>query len=129
MSNKKTFTKDELIIKKDTAADTAYMILSGSVMVYLSQGEKVVELATLEKGAIFGENALFQVEGGKYGANVKAMGDTELLTITPEQFRKTVNECDPMIQEIIRMTIERLRNTNEKLLKRETQEFMDIVLV
>ncbi|MCB1532158.1 MAG: cyclic nucleotide-binding domain-containing protein [Alphaproteobacteria bacterium] len=127
MSATKTFKDGEMIITQGDEATHAYMILSGAVHVYLEKDSKTVTLANLEIGAIFGESALFG--GDAYGANIAAKGDIELLVITTADFESKKQACDPMIQEIIRMLIERQRKTNDILLKRETQEFMDLVFV
>ena len=127
MSETKTFEDGDVIITQGDPAEYAYMILSGAVSVYLEKDEKIVDLAKLEIGAIFGESALFG--GDVYGANIKAIGKTELLIITQADFDEKRDCCDPMIKEIIRMLIERQRKTNETLLKRETQEFMDLAFI
>lgn len=127
MSDIKTFTAGDNIITKGAPATTAYMIMKGTVEVYLEENNKIVSLAKLAVGSIIGESALFGAE--EYGANIKAIGDAELLVITPETFKEKLENCDPMIREIITTLIERQRKTNETLLKRETQEFMDIALI
>ncbi len=127
MSTTKTFQKDEQIIQKGQPASVAYMVLSGAVRVYLENEGKTVTLAQLEIGSIFGESALFG--GEEYGAHISATEETELLPITPESFQEKLDGCDPMIKQIISMLIERQRNTNSTLLKRETQELMDLVLI
>ena len=127
MSNTVKFKAGETIITEGARADKAYMVLSGCVRVFLEKEEKIVDLAELPIGSVFGESALFG--DNEYGANIAAKDDTELLVITPEKFQEKLDDCDPMIQEIIRMLIERQRQTNEALLNRETQEFMDIDFV
>lgn len=129
MSNTKTFEDGDLIITQGDEATQAYMILSGAVSVYLEKDEKTVTLAELKIGAIFGESALFGGGTGTYGANIKSKGKTQLLVITPADFNENCEACPPMIKEIIRMLIERQRKTNETLLKRETQEFMDLAFI
>ncbi len=119
-----SFKAGELIVKKGQKADKAYMILSGKVRVFLEDGTKQVELATLEEDAIFGETAIFSNQS--YGANVEAIEDAELFIITPESLNEMLKGADPIMRSIIRMLIDRLKNTNEALLKSETREFMDI---
>ncbi len=121
------FKKGERIITIAQEATTAYMIVSGSVRVFLEDDGKQVELATLHEDDIFGETAIFS--GEYYGANVEASEDTELFVITPQSFSDMLKDSDPIIRALIRMLIERLRNTNEALLKSETREFMDIAFV
>ena len=118
----------EDIIKAGEKADKAYMIVEGAAHVYLEQNGRTVELSQLKKGAIFGESALFGIDS-EYGANVAATENSTLLVITPENFKSRMKGCDPMIKELVRMLIERQRQTNETLLKRETQGYIDIDLV
>ncbi|MFK7840155.1 MAG: Crp/Fnr family transcriptional regulator [Bdellovibrionales bacterium] len=128
MSNQKeTFKAEERIITKGDQAAKAYMILSGSVRVFLEEDTKQVELAILEKDAIFGETAIFS--GQHYGANIEAAEDTELFVITRDSFDEMLKGADPVMRALIRMLIERLQNTNEALLKSETREFMDIAFI
>lgn len=129
MSNiTKTFQEGEIIIHKGDPALNAFLVLKGRVTVYLEKGARVVTLADLKIGSIFGESALFQ-DGKDYGAYVKAVEETEVAVITPEDFKEKLQGCDPMIQTIIRTIIERQRHTNATLLARETQEYMELDLV
>lgn len=125
--NTQSFKSGARIISRGEDAQKTFLILKGKVRVFLERDKKVVTLAELSSGAIFGETALF---GGKtYGAHVEALDDTELAVITPENFAGKVENCDPMLRAIIEMLIERLRKTNEALLRSETRKFMDIAFV
>lgn len=117
----------ERIITQGQKATEAYLITKGLVSVYLEKHGRVVTLAELGAGAIFGESALFGSD--TYGANVTAIEETELTVISPESYEKKMDSCDPMIRAIILMLIDRQRKTNEKLMKNETREFMDIEFV
>lgn len=128
MSETKIFQKDEMIIRKGDPATLAYLILKGQVQVFLEKDQRIVTLAELEIGSIFGESALFD-EGEDYGAHVKALEETEVAIISPENFKEKVEICDPMIQNIIHILIERQRKTNDALLHREAQEFIELDLV
>jgi CRP/FNR family transcriptional regulator, cyclic AMP receptor protein len=119
--------KGERIITKGEKARAAYMVLNGEVRVFLEEGTRTVELALLGQYQIFGETAIFN--GETNGANVEAITDCTLLVITPESLAGMLEETDPIIQALIRMLIDRLKATNEALLRSETREFMDIVLI
>ena len=121
------FAAQSRIITKDKKADKAYMILSGSVRVFLKDGTKKIELATLKENEIFGETAIFSE--GTYGANVEAIEDCKLQIITPESLTTMVESANPIVRALLRMLIQRLQKTNEALLKSETREFMDIALI
>lgn len=127
--DKKTehFKAGEIILQKGDEAVKAYMIVSGKVRVYLQEDTKQVELATLGEDNIFGETAIFSDQ--VYGANIEAVEDTELFIITRESFNEMLKGSDPVMRALIRMLIERLKNTNEALLKSETREFMDLAFI
>lgn len=119
---------NERIISKGQKASDAYLITRGLVQVYLEKNGRIINLAELGPGSIFGESALFG-EGNAYGANVKALEETELTVITRESYQKEVDASGPMIRAIIHMLIERQRKTNEALVKSETREWMDVAFV
>lgn len=123
----KHFKAGERIITHRDDAHTAYLILKGKVSVRLERDGRMIRLGELGIGSIFGETALFG--GGTYGAHVDADTDVEVAVITSESFAGKIESSDPMVRSIVLMLIERLRKTNEALLKSETREFMDIALV
>lgn len=123
----KKFKPGERIITICDEATEAYMIVSGKVRVFLEEEGKQVKLAELGEDEIFGETAIFQ--GEQYGANVEAIEETELFVITPENLSEMLKDSDPIIRALIRMLIERIRHTNDALLKSETREFMDIAFI
>lgn len=129
MNSSKTeiFEPGEIIIRKGDNAQCAYMISSGKVRVYLENEGKTLDLAQLKEGQIFGETAMF--ESSTYGANVMALEQTELLVITPESLDNMLNDSNPVLRALIEMLIQRLNDTNKKLLESETRGFIDIGFV
>ena len=121
------FKPEERIISQGKHSDKAYMILSGKVRVFMEDGTKIVELATLGEDEIFGESAIFS--GEAYGANVEAVEESELYVITKDSLNEMLKSTDPIIRALIRMLIARLNATNEALLKSETREFIDVALI
>ncbi len=123
----KTFEPGQRILTKGDPATCAYMLNTGRVRAFLEKNGKLITLAELKPGAIFGEASL--IDGGTYGAHIEAIDRTELTLITPENFSEKLDSADPMLRSIIEMLIARLRKTNEALLESETREYMDIILV
>lgn len=122
-----TFRSGQRIITKDHDAVMAYIVHTGKVRVFLEQDTKEIMLAFLEEGDIFGEASLFGE--AKYGANVEALEDCELIPIAPHNFKEKMRDCDPVLNKIIRSLIKRQRATNEKFLESETREQADIALI
>ena len=123
----RTFAEDDIIVSKGDNGDCAYKILSGSVEVFAEEGSRSISLATLREGQIFGE--LSVLTGGSYSASVRAAENCELLLITSEGLNTMLDSADPILKEMVHMLIERLKSTNEALIKSETREFMDIALL
>jgi CRP-like cAMP-binding protein len=121
------FEAGERILKKGDKADIAYMITKGKVRVFLKNNDKIVDLAILGEGEIFGETAVF--DGGQYGANVIAIEDCTLTPITPARLKTMLDESDPFLGALIKMLSTRLNETNKKLVESETREFMDIAFI
>lgn len=124
----KTFQKGERIISDGQTADAAYLIEQGSAHVFLDKDSKIVTLATLEQGAIFGEMALYN--SGNYAANIDAASDdTQVTIITPAALQERLADTDPLVTKILETLINRLQNTNSALLDSETRDFIEIDLV
>ena len=121
------FSPNERVITQGEKADKAYMVLSGKVRVYLEEGSKIVELAELGEDQIFGESSIFFFFF--YGANVDAVEDSELYVITPDALTEMMQDADPILRAMVQMLIERLKKTNEALLKSETREYIDVALI
>ena len=105
------YPEGRAIIEQGGEATEAYLIESGRVKVTLNKNGKTIELAELEEDQIFGENALFK--GTEYGATVTAMKETTVIKITPEILDIKIRLCDPMIRSLIKMMMERQRQSNE----------------
>ena len=121
------FSPNERVITQGEKADKAYMVLSGKVRVYLEEGSKIVELAELGEDQIFGESSIFS--DVPYGANVDAVEDSELYVITPDALTEMMQDAGPILRAMVQMLIERLKKTNEALLKSETREYIDVALI
>ncbi|MEM9469395.1 MAG: cyclic nucleotide-binding domain-containing protein [Pseudomonadota bacterium] len=107
------FPEGRTIIEEGQSAKEAFMIERGKVRVYITKGDKQVDLAELGEDQIFGETALFT--GSEYGASVEALEETTVVKITPEILDIKIRLCDPMIRALIRMMMERQRSSNEQL--------------
>lgn len=121
------YEANERVITQGDKAEKAYMVLSGKVRVFLEEGSKIVELAQLGEDQIFGESSIFS--DVPYGANVETVEKTELYVITPEALAEMLQDADPIVRAMIHMMIERLKKTNEALLKSETREYIDVALI
>jgi len=109
-----TFKKNDVIIKEGSVSDAAYLIVRGQVAVTKgSHGEYPRTVATLGKGNIFGEMALF--DGHPHIATVTAIEDTEVSAMARDQFENLIASMDPVMKGIVAMLVSRLRQTVDEL--------------
>lgn len=96
--DRRSFDEGDMIIRQGDEPDGFYVILSGELDVSrLADGRDGVErVATLGKGDFFGEVGL--LNNVPRNATVTAKTAGELLTLSPEAFRKVVDECDATAQ-------------------------------
>ena len=90
------FGDGEVIVRQAEPGQTMYVIAAGKVAVVLEPQRQVV--ATIEKGGYFGEMSL--LTGEPRSATVLAQGDTFLLEIDAELFRKLGVDSPQAIERI-----------------------------
>ena len=109
-----TFKKNDVIFKEGSVSDAAYLVVKGRVAVQKGfHGANPRTVATLDKGNIFGEMALF--DGHAHIATVIALEDTEVSAMSREHFKSLVASMDPVMKGIVRMLVSRLRQTVDEL--------------
>jgi len=109
--------KDTVIIEEDEQAFCAYLMQSGSVLVYKQKDDgNITELATLGAGQICGEMALINDETTRRSANVRTLSDCNLIIITRAAFEDKLESCDPTIKAIVEMLVDRVKNMSSNLI-------------
>ena len=89
-------------------------MLKGRVAVQKGfHGDNPRTVATLDKGNIFGEMALF--DGHAHMATIIALEDTEVSAMSREHFEHLVASMDPVMKGIVHMLVSRLRQTVDEL--------------
>ena len=107
------YREGDTIISAGADGDTAYMIVSGLVEVTIDKGDKHKILGTLGPGEIFGEMSL--LDPGPRSATVKALGNTECVVTSYEEFVGAIEQHPERAAQFIRTLIRRLRQMNERL--------------
>lgn len=92
------FKPGEIIIREGEDGDFMYIVLDGSVEVFVADEDgKVVILAELLKGNYFGEQALLPESTGKRNANVRANHKTTLIRVAKKYFQLIVNHDNKLM--------------------------------
>lgn len=106
--------KNVVIIDEGDHSNSAYLINSGKVKVFLSdeQGKEIV-LSELEAGEYFGEMAL--IDKDERSAGVMTMEYTELTVISQKSFRKCLQSNPDISERIMLGLVTNLREANKKI--------------
>ena len=103
------FMEGSTIFSAGDEATEAYLIQEGKVIIK----KEDIEIATLEKGDIFGEMAI--IKGVPHSSNAVADDKTTLVVITKDVLQQKIEESDPLIAGLLHMFIKRLYKSNEQL--------------
>jgi CRP-like cAMP-binding protein len=120
--------KGSTIIRAGDPGNSAFLIQSGLVRVYVEYDDRQVDLARLAAGQIFGEMALVFDE--KRTATVEALEDTNLITITRAMLEEKLHKSDPTVRAIVPMLMKRIVQSNNALLSRhaDLKTLVDVVM-
>lgn len=111
----KSLVDKEVIFEKDDHGDKAYIVDSGRVEIYLTDGETETPISVLGVGEIFGEMAL--VDGSPRSASARALGECQLTSVSKDQLSERIEQADPIVRLLVNMLIKRIRENNDKLTK------------
>ncbi len=110
------FTEGQHIVRQDEPGESMYVIVSGSVKVIHRAEGREIELATLKAGDFFGELAL--VDEGPRSADVVALGDVEMLSISQATIRALAgvypSASFKLLVAVGRVLVSRLRQGTKK---------------
>ena len=113
----RAYAAGEILFTQGSDADGIYSIQSGRVSVFKTipahDGPREIELATLGPGSMFGEMAMLGQT--QRDASVRALDFTEVLIITNEMFESQMAALPPWVVNFVKILINRLRNTNDRL--------------
>ncbi|MBW8889459.1 MAG: cyclic nucleotide-binding domain-containing protein [Fibrobacteres bacterium] len=113
----RAYAANEIIFTQGADADGIYSVQSGRVSVFKTMpgpnGPREIELATLGPGSMFGEMAMLGQT--QRDASVRALDFTEVLIITNDMFESQMASLAPWVVNFVKILINRLRNTNDRL--------------
>jgi CRP/FNR family transcriptional regulator, cyclic AMP receptor protein len=109
------YETDELIFEEGQPGATLFLILEGKVAVEMDRDNHTMTLATLERGAFFGEMAL--LDGSPRSANVRSLEQTYTLALYRNDLSQLIQQ-DPrtacqIYRALAHIVGDRLRSTNQ----------------
>ena len=96
------------MFREHESGDAAFVVLDGKISIYRTTGQGEVVLATLGKGAMFGEMAL--IDNQTRMASAKAVeGPATVLVVTRDAFQKRMDALDPFTRGLIKILADNIR--------------------
>jgi EAL domain-containing protein (putative c-di-GMP-specific phosphodiesterase class I) len=117
--NRETFDINQTVFRTGDYGDAAYVIEKGCVEVLVGADDAPKRVAMLTEGAMFGEVALLDRQPRT--ATVRTLMPTSLVRIDRAHVEELLVRADPVIQYLLRLMLERFRNSSGGVANAEIQ--------
>jgi CRP-like cAMP-binding protein len=108
----------EVIFREGDPGDALFVIQFGAVAVTKATPGGQIQIATLQKGDILGEMALFDRQ--PRSASATAHGDARVLKVDKKKFFATISRDPTLAFQILQSLSRRVRKLNEELVQLRT---------
>ena len=116
----RSWGQNELIFREGDTGDTCYLIKSGAVLLTREhQDGRMIALAELRTGGMFGELAMFR--GETRSATAEAIEPTEAIALLAPDMQRLVRSNPEIASKLLAALAERVRRTTERLLQQSFQ--------
>jgi EAL domain-containing protein (putative c-di-GMP-specific phosphodiesterase class I)/CRP-like cAMP-binding protein len=108
--NVRFFREGETIFTEGSHSDTAYIIETGLVEIFVGSGDDAVQLSVLGSGDIFGEMGL--IDNFPRSASARAVCPCRCITISGTQIAERIEASNPLVRLLISISLHRNRAYN-----------------
>ena len=109
----RVFEKGDVILRQGELADAFFVIASGQVKIYMTEGGRDVILKTLSAGDFFGELPMFDREPRI--ASVAAIERCHLQTLSYKSFQRAMEGSTDIAKRVLETLAKRLRDADRKI--------------
>ena len=112
--------RGEVVFREGDEGDTTYLLMSGAVLLTREhQDGRVVAIAELRGGDMFGELAMFR--GEKRSASAEAIEPTEAVALLAPDVQRLIKQNPDIAAKLLKALAERVSRTTERLLQQSFQ--------
>jgi CRP/FNR family transcriptional regulator, cyclic AMP receptor protein len=116
----RSYPRETRVFHEGDPGDACYIVSQGSCRVTRQHSDgRVITLATLGPGAIFGELAM--LDGERRSASIETAEDTELLALPAAEMRSLIRAHPGVGEKLIVALTRRLREANERIARQSFQ--------
>jgi CRP/FNR family cyclic AMP-dependent transcriptional regulator len=109
---KVNYNTNQAVFRVGEKSDKMFLIVKGSVGIFLPTNETKIPNFTLEGNELFGEMGV--IENELRSATARCLKDSEIISVTKEEFDERVNNSDVFIKGCLKALSYRLRAFNKK---------------
>jgi len=117
--NEESYADGESVFHEGDPGDRLFILLEGTMHVYVNRENQVITYNRLQAGECFGEMAL--IENAPRSANVQAESPSKCLTLSRQGFLDLLNTHPLVVLRLMQVLVPRLRSTNVQLQNYATQ--------
>src|SRR5262249_25489125 len=107
------YAAGDVVFREGDPADRLFLLLAGTMHVYVERDGKAITYNRLQSGECFGEMAL--LEETTRSATVQAEAPAHCLTLAKQDFLDVLQRQSHMVQAMMKALLQRLRHTNLQL--------------
>ncbi len=116
----RTWQRNEVIFREGDEGDTCYLIRDGAVILTREhQDGRMIALAELRAGGMFGELAMFR--GETRSATAEAIEETAAIALLAPDLQRLIKRNPDIANKLLAALAERVRTTTERLLQQSFQ--------
>ena len=108
---KQTLKQYQTIFKAGDTAGTVFLLVKGSVGIFLPTNETKDPNFIIQENEIFGEMGV--IEDELRSASARAMNPTKIVAVTKKEFEAKANAADPFVKGVLRILSTRIREMNK----------------
>ena len=109
----RSYTDGDVLFREGDPGDRFFLLLSGTMQVYVERHGNIITYSQLEAGEFFGEMAL--IESTPRTATVRAESPSVCLTLSRDNFMDLLQRKPHIVLRMIRDLLPRLRRTNAQV--------------
>jgi CRP-like cAMP-binding protein len=109
---KVNYNTNQAVFRVGEKSDKMFLIVKGSVGIFLPTNQTKIPNFTLEGNELFGEMGV--IENELRSATARCLKDSEIISVTKEEFDERVNNSDVFIKGCLKALSYRLRALNKK---------------
>jgi CRP/FNR family cyclic AMP-dependent transcriptional regulator len=115
MADYKSLKANEILFHQGDPADNMYIVKSGQIAIFLTDGNVNRVVSHVGVGELLGEVSLF--DQGERSAGAKAVCDSSLVILPYENLKRQLETLPEWVRITMKTLSDKMRDTNKKIIE------------